>query len=266
VLRVTNSPDGRQRYLIHGGTLHGSQSLDAAQSREPLAYYTKSGPAGSILMAMQTKTYSARASETRKARWAVVGLGAGSMACYLQPGESLTYYEINPAVERIALEPRYFTFHQQCAPAAQIVIGDARLKLRDAPDSSYDLIVLDAFSGDMIPMHLMTREALALYRRKLAPGGILAFHISNIYLRLGPTLGALAQNAGLVCLMEDDSNVSQAQMDAGKLPSLWLVMARSRADLGALATDARWTPVNPPAGTQVWTDDYSNLLRVIKWN
>jgi hypothetical protein len=266
VLRVTNSPNGKLRYLIHGGTLHGSQNLDATQSREPLAYYTRSGPAGGILRAMQAKTLYGSAGNVRKPSWAVVGLGAGAMACYVQPGESLTYYEIDPLVERIALDPRYFTYLQQCAPTAQIVLGDARLKLRDAQDSSYDLIALDAFSGDMIPMHLVTKEALALYLRKLAPGGILAFHITNLYLRLGPTLCALARDAGLVCLMADDTAVSQAQMDAGRFPSQWLVMARSRADLGTLGADPRWMPVNVRPGTQVWTDDYSNLLTVIKWN
>jgi hypothetical protein len=266
VSRVTNSANGKLRYLFHGGTTHGIQSLDAAASREPLAYYSSSGPAGSILQALQAKPLYGSAGEPRKADWAVVGLGAGAMACYLQPGESLTYYEIDPAVKRIASDPSYFTFLSQCAPDARIVLGDARLKLRDAPDGSYDLIVLDAFSGDTIPMHLITREALALYLRKLAPGGILAFHISNLYLDLAPTLGALARDAGLVCLTADDTGVSQEQIDAGKFPSKWLVMARSQADLGALTNDRRWIPVNVPPGTQVWTDDYSNLLRVIKWN
>jgi hypothetical protein len=265
VLRVTNSPNGRFRYLIHGGTIHGSQSLDAAQSREPASYYTKLGPAGAILRAMQSKTLIDGSGEPRKPKWAVVGLGAGAMACYLQPGESLTYYEIDPLVERIALDPRYFTFIEQCAPTSQIVLGDARLKLRDAANNSYDLIVLDAFSGDMIPMHLVTREALTLYLRKLAPGGILAFHITNFYLRLGPTLASLARDAGLVCLIADDTAVSQAQVDAGRFPSQWLVMAHSRADLGALGIDPGWMPVTIPPGTQLWTDDYSNLLRVIKW-
>ncbi len=265
VLRVTDSPDGKYHFLLHGGTLHGSQSLDPARSREPLSYYTASGPAAAILHAMQGKTLYSNSGDLRKPKWAVVGLGAGSLACYLQPGESLTYYEINPAVKAIALDPRYFTFLRQCAPAAQIVLGDARLKLRDAADGSYDLIVLDAFSGDMIPMHLLTREALALYERKLAPGGILAFHISNLYLRLDPTLGALAQDARLVSLMETDNPIPQAQKDAGKFPSQWLVMARERADLAALAMDPRWMPVGVQPGTPVFTDDYSNLLHVIKW-
>jgi len=261
VIRVTDSPNGKFRYLIHGGTLHGSQSLDPARSREPLAYYTQSGPVGSIMHALEDKTQSASVRPS----WAVVGLGAGAMACYLQPGESLTYYEIDPLVVRMAQDPSYFTFLQQCAPQAQIVLGDARLKLRSAPDASYNLIVVDAFSGDMIPMHLVTREALALYLRKLAPGGMLAFHFTNLYLNLGPTLGSLAHDAGLVCLTNDDSGVTQAQLDAGKLPARWMVMARTRADLGPLANDPHWVPTAVPAGTRVWTDDYSNLLRVIKW-
>jgi hypothetical protein len=266
VSRVTESPDGKLRYLFHGGTAHGIQSLDTAKSREPMAYFTRTGPAGSIFRAMQTKIAEGSTGSARKPDWAVVGLGAGAMACYLQLGESLTYYEIDPAVNRIASNPRYFTFLSQCAPTARIVLGDARLKLRNAPDSSYDLIVLDAFSGDTIPMHLMTSEALALYLRKLAPGGMIAFHISNLYLDLAPTVGALTHNAGLVCLKDEDMDVPQTEIDAGRYPSRWVVMARNKADLGALATDTHWVPVNAPPRTPVWTDDYSNLLRAIKWN
>jgi len=265
VLRVSEDPSGKLRYLVHGAIVHGVQSLDPSKSREPLAYYANSGPAGSILRAMEAKTRQGSAGEVSRPRWAVVGLGAGSMACYLQPGESLIFYEIDPAVERIASDPRYFTFLSQCAPAATVVIGDARLKLHDAADGSYDLIAVDAFSGDTIPMHLMTREALALYLRKLAPGGILAFNISNNHVKLEPIFGALARDDGLVSLSDDDSNLSEAEIEAGKSRSQWLVMARSRTGLGELATDARWTPVDTPAGTQVWTDDYSNLLRVMTW-
>jgi len=266
VLRVANDPAGKLRYLFHGATVHGIQSLDVAKSREPLAYYAKSGPAGAILRAMQAKTYRGSAGELIQPRWAVVGLGAGAMACYKQPGESLTFYEIDPAVERIAADPRYFTFLSQCAPEAKTILGDARLKLRDAADGSYNLFVVDAFSGDTIPMHLITREALALYLRKLVPGGILAFHISNSHLNLAPIFGALAHDAGLVCLIDDDTLLTHAEADQGKSASQWVVMGRSRADLGSVATDAHWVPLDAPAGTQVWTDDYSNLLRVIKWN
>jgi hypothetical protein len=118
----------------------------------------------------------------------------------------------------------------------------------------------------MIPMHLITREALALYVRKLAPGGILAFHITNKFVRLAPTLGELASDAGLVCLMDDDSAVSPEESEEGKFASQWIVMARSRSDLGTLGADPHWAPVKASTGMRVWTDDYSNLLHIIKWN
>jgi hypothetical protein len=146
------------------------------------------------------------------------------------------------------------------------VLGDARLQLRDSPDGKYSLIIVDAFSGDSIPMHLLTREALALYLRKLAPGGILAFHMSNHYLRLLPVFAGLAHDAGLVCLMDDDTVITQAQLDAGKTPSQWVVMGRSREDLGQLGVDPRWKPIEMETGVRVWTDDYSNLLRIIRWD
>jgi hypothetical protein len=115
-------------------------------------------------------------------------------------------------------------------------------------------------------MHLVTREALALYLRKLAPGGMLAFHISNNHLKLAPIFGALARDAGLICLIDDDTHLTHAQFDLGKFPSQWVVMARTGADLGQLAANPRWVPLDVPPGTQVWTDDYSNLIRIIKWN
>ena len=261
VSRVTNSPDGRYRYLIHGGTLHGIQSLDAARSREPLAYYTATGPAGEIFRAAQAKA--------PHGDWAIVGLGAGAMACYLQPGQTLTYYEIDPLVVRLAKDPRYFTFIEQCAPQARIVLGDARLKLHHAPDAHYGLIVLDAFSGDSIPMHLLTREALAMYQRKLAPGGLIALHISSNYLRLWPTLGDLAADAHLVCLFKNDTDVSQREMDEGKTASIWVVMARSEEDVAGLlagkVSSAPWVPLHARAGVKVWSDEYSNMLSLIKW-
>ncbi len=262
ISRVAHDSAGKFHMLIHGGTVHGMQHLDSALSREPLIYYTRSGPAGQIFRAVQTST--------PQGNWAIVGLGAGTMACYLQPGQTLTYYEIDPHVASIAGDARYFSFLRQCAPQADIVLGDARLKLRDAPDAHYGLIVLDAFSGDSIPMHLVTREALALYQRKLAPHGIIAFHISNIYMNLGPTLDTLARDAHLACLIENDVDVSQAQIDAGKFPSIWVVMARNESDLTLLRSEhdgsASWVPIPAHPARRVWTDDYSNLLSAIRWN
>jgi hypothetical protein len=260
VYRVRNSPDGKNRFFFHGGVLHGMQSLNAAARCTPLSYYTVSGPAGEIFQATRTKMPDGNL--------AVIGLGAGALGTYIQPGQTLTFYEIDPLVAKIARDSDYFTYLSQCAPSAQIVLGDARLKLRDAPDAHYSLIVLDAFSGDSIPMHLMTREALALYLRKLTPGGIIAFHISNLYFDLSPTLGNLAQDAQLVSFLGSDSYLTQAQIDTGKLPSTWVVMARQPADLAPLIAKTtatfRWQPLEGRPNTRIWTDDYSNLLGVVK--
>ena len=262
VSRVTNDSSGKFRYLFHGGTIHGIQSLDEAKSREPLAYFTRNGPAGDIFRTVQARLPNGHL--------AIVGLGAGAMACHLAPGETLTYYEIDPSVTGIAENPQYFTFLSQCAPNAKIVLGDARLKLRDAPDAHYGLISLDAFSGDTIPMHLVTREALDLYQRKLAPGGVIVFQISNLYLQMSPILAALADDAHLKILTADDTFVSPQQIADGKFPSRWIVMARSDADLEDLTRNTgsprRWVPVDRQSGTRVWTDDYSNLLSIIKWH
>jgi len=260
VYRVRNSPDGRFRLLYHGAIAHGTQSLDPNMSREPLAYYTRSGPAGAVMTAAQQKM--------PHGDWAIVGLGAGAMACYMQPGQTLTYYEIDPLVADIALDPRYFTLLSQCDPQTKIILGDARLKLKDAPDSSYGLIVLDAFSGDSIPMHLMTQEALALYVQKLAPGGFIAFHVSNLYFNLAPTLGNLAADAHLTALVGNDTQITQAQRDAGKLPSICVVMARNPNDLAPLYATPHpgfaWEPLQAQPKARLWTDDYSNLLGVVK--
>lgn len=260
VYRVRNSPDGRFRLLFHGGINHGIQSLNPSESCVPLSYFTRNGPGGAAFERAQARM--------PHGNWAIVGLGAGAMASYLQPGQTLTFYEIDPLVKEIAEDPRYFTYLGQCAPSAKIVLGDARLKLRDAPDGSYGLIVLDAFSGDSIPMHLMTKEALAMYLRKLAPGGLIAFHISSLYFDFAPTLGNLAEDAHLTAYVGNDMELSQAQRDAGKLASVWVVMARNPEDLKTLAADTsrpfRWKPLKGRAGSELWTDDYSNLLGAVK--
>jgi len=261
VYRVANDQSGKFRNLLHGGTVHGMQSLDPAKSRTPLAYYTLGGPAGQITRAVQ--------GQASGNDWALVGLGAGAMACLAQPGQNLTYFEIDPLVARIAEDPRDFTFLKQCAPLAGIVLGDARPKLREARDGQYRLIVLDAFSGDSIPMHLITREALQLYLRKLATNGLIAFHITNQHLDLAPVLGNLAQDAKLVAWIEDDSTLTEQQASDGKLGSRWVVMARNKGDLAHLVTSAdsfaSWVALEGRANARVWTDDYSNLLTVIRW-
>jgi hypothetical protein len=147
----------------------------------------------------------------------------------------------------------------------RIVVGDARLRLREAPDGYYRLIVLDAFSSDAIPVHLMTREALRLYLSKLAPGGALAFHISNRYLDLEPVVGALAKDANLVCRVYDDWSVSTEETGTGKEQSEWALLVRKSEDLGPLDRNVHWLPVQNSEAVPVWTDDFSNLMTVFKW-
>ena len=256
VNRVMLDPTGQYHLLIHGVTLHGSQSLDPARRREALTYYHWSGPAGQVLQSY--------AHEPNR-RVAVVGLGAGSLAAYAQPGQSWTYYEIDPAVERVARNESFFTFLRDAAAAVRVVPGDARLSLAAEPEGKFDVMLLDAFSSDAIPVHLVTREALALYLRKLAPGGVLAFHISNLHLDLEPVFANLARDAGLAALIRDDTDVRPADYRNGKSPSIWLVMARAPADLALLARDSRWAI--PRANAEpVWTDDYSSLLRAFRWH
>ena len=148
-----------------------------------------------------------------------------------------------------------------------MVLGDARLQLRTAPEKGYGLIILDAFSSDAIPMHLLTREALSLYRRKLTPDGVIAFHISNRFLDLAPVLGALARDAGLVSRVRYDANPSIVEQQSGKESSIWAVMAHRDADLGPLATDPLWVAPQFRPDAPVWADDFSNIVEylVIRW-
>jgi len=253
VLRVTRvMPEGYHR-LIHGHTLHGQQSLDPLRRREPLTYYHLTGPIGQL--------FEVFGKRIARSNIGIVGLGAGSLACYAEPGQRWTSYEIDPTVEKVARDPRYFTFLQECqAESMNVILGDARLRLGEAPEHSYGLIVLDAFSSDAIPTHLLTREALRLYLSKLADGGIIAFHISNNYLDLGPILGTLASDAGLTCRVRRDLDIPPDDLRLGKSASIWAVVAASAADLGGLVEDPRW--VSPPIRRHetVWTDDFSNII------
>lgn len=253
VLRV-----GRYHELMHGTTLHGLQSLDPARRREPLTYYHPTGPLGQLI-----DTFAGDVPRLHNV--AVIGLGTGSMGCYASPRQRWTFYEIDPTVKRIATNPRYFTLLQDCLETFEIVLGDARLSLARAPARHYDLIAIDAFSSDAIPVHLLTREAIRLYLAKLAAGGLVTFHVSNRYLALEPVLGDLAMAEDLVCLARKDHDVSEAQEAGGKTSSDWVVLARQLTDLGELTSDPRWRLVPGRRDSTVWTDDFSNLLGVFQW-
>lgn len=258
ISRVTRDPTGQYHLLMHGTTLHGMQALAPARRREPLTYFHPSGPLGEF--------FAAADGPARPRAVAVVGLGAGSLACYGRPDERWTFYEIDPTVLRIAADPRFFTFLRDCPPAPVAVrLGDARLTLDRAPDGAYDVIILDAYSSDAPPMHLLTLEAVRLYLRKLAPGGRLLFNVSNRHLVLEPVLGAIGRAAGLAARTRDDPHVSDAERRLGKLESQWVVMARRDEDLGALRHHPRWTVPRVPADAEPWTDGFASLLSAFRW-
>lgn len=250
ISRVLDDPSGRYRTLTHGTTRHGMQALDPARRREPLTYYFPAGPIGRVLRLIPASHVG------------VVGLGTGTLACYQQPGQEWTYFEIDPAVVRIARDPALFTYLSDCAPGAEIVLGDARLSLA-ATARQFDLLVLDAYSADAIPVHLLTREALALYLERLAPGGVLAFHISNQFFDLRPVLGNLAVDAGLTALVMDDTAVTAEEARLGKSASRWAVLARDSSALTPLAADPAWQPLVAQPHKPLWTDDFASPLTVL---
>ncbi|WP_148597208.1 spermidine synthase [Aquisphaera giovannonii] len=259
VLRVADDATGEYRRLIHSGTLHGIQSLDPSRRDEPLSYYHRTGPFGQVF-----REWSASAAAGASRKVAAVGLGAGSLVSYATPEQDWTFFEIDPDVVRIAEDPALFTYLKDCrAGAWHVEIGDARLRLRRADDASFGLIVLDAFSSDAIPTHLLTREALAMERAKLAPGGLIAFHISNRFIDLAPVLGRLADDAGMAARVRADVHLAPGLMEQGKLGSIWLVMAADEASLGVLGRDPGWA--RPPSTAErVWTDDQSDIVRHLR--
>lgn len=254
-LSVRFDPVSATRILNHGNTVHGRQFIDPNRQREPLSYFHREGPLGQIFEAFNSNYTSPNV--------AIVGLGIGSMACYAFPDQHWTFYEINPAVVHIAQTTEHFTYLQKCGfSSTKIVLGDARLQLQNAPDQHYGLIVLDAFNSDAIPVHLMTQEAISLYMSKLAPGGMLGFHISNRSLRLDLVLAALAKQNHSMSLGLADGEHDPVR---GKDPSEWVVMARHSPAFDQLAQNPRWRPLEARTGSYAWTDDFSNILRVVRW-
>jgi hypothetical protein len=256
VLRVMSNQAASFHLLMHGTTLHGRQFTDPVLRCQPLGYYHQTGPFGSI--AARTLT------EQSEARIAVVGLGTGATVAYATVGQEWTFYEIDPAVVKIARDPEFFSYLDGCSRSSiRYVLGDGRLRLMEAPDNYYFLIALDAFSSDAIPLHLLTREAVGMYLSKLAHGGILAFHITNRHVDLSLALGSVARTYGLTALIMRDMNVTEEEARAGKDASVWIVMARRPEDLKRLTQDSRWQTLTAPEDFRVWTDDFSNIFSVL---
>lgn len=234
---------GPYHELVHGNTIHGRQDL--ARPRDALTYYYKNGPIGSLMSAYAPP------------RVALVGLGVGSLAAYGRPGQALDYFEIDPVVTRIARDPRYFTFLRDSQATVRVILGDARLTLSRA-QPGYGLVVLDAFSSDSIPIHLLTVECFRMAFSKLTTHGLLAVHISNRYLDLEPVLAANARALHLAAMVQIDPTVAEEKAE-GKTESHWVVLGREATDLDPYRTSA-WSDLDVREGVRPWTDDYSNVL------
>jgi SAM-dependent methyltransferase len=256
VYRVQASDDGEFRTLVNGSTLHGAQRIrdavgNSVDDATPATYYYEASP-----MAMTIAKVRERLG-VAKGRFGVVGLGTGSLACHSRPGEAWRFFEIDPLIVAIATDPRYFSFLAHCQPTPDVVIGDARRTMSKEPNASFDLIIVDAFSSDAVPVHLMTAEALRLYLDKLKPDGIALLHISNRYLDLDSVLGAtvklLSGVEGFI-IADDDADGSYAQST-----STVAVFAKNRETLAPLR-ELKETREFDAHGLRAWSDDYSDIL------
>jgi SAM-dependent methyltransferase len=258
VLNVMETSDGRFRMLWHGTTAQGAQRIrddggNALTGRPEMIseFYADTG----IAQAFD----AVHARVAGPVNYAVIGLGTGTLACQKRPGDTLTYYEIDPDIVRIARDPKLFNFVSECAPNAPIVLGDARLRLADAPDGSYDLIFVDAFIGAAIPVHLLTREAMALYIRKLKPDGIVAMHVSNYNLELASVVAGIAEANNAIMRFYDGGDAEEDASQQHWIPRVAAV-ARREADFGSLATSQFWPLRQRDPDQRVWTDNYSNIV------
>ncbi len=251
--------DKRRNYhnLLHGTTLHGRQSLDPKRRQEPLTYFHPTGPIGQLFTYLN--------SQPKLTNIAVLGLGIGTLAAYSQSGQNWTFYEIDPSVKKIASDPRYFTFLEQAKAPYKIILGDARVKIAAAANNSYDLIVMDAFSSDSIPVHLITTEAVKLYLTKLSKNGIIAVNISNRYLNVEPVLAALAENLNLAALRQLEKEISPTEKAIGKSASHWVIFSQNRDNFGKLNVDRRWQVLAKTKNAPLWTDEYSNIFRLLRF-
>lgn len=249
VKKVLFEVNSNMRKLLHGDTMHGLEGMDLARRGKPLSYYFPNGPLGNVLEMMKDRPNQ---------HIGVVGLGSGTIAAYTQPNRRITFFEIDPQVEHIARN--YFTFLPRCGALCDVVPGDGRLSIQRAPDGEFDLLILDAFNSDAIPAHLVSREAVAMYRTKLKPNGAILFHTSNRYLRIEKLVAALAADAKMPALERDDDD----EKELGKSRSTYIALATQWETITPLAAQGAWSPLIPPGGFSPWTDDYSNLLGILR--
>ena len=257
----SQKPEGHYYMLRHGQIIHGEQYAAADERRQPTTYY---GPESGIgLIMLNHPRRLARTPRDRSLRVGAIGLGVGTIAAYGMPGDYIRFYEINPAVTRIATDENgYFTYLRDSRARIEIVPGDARLsmerELANGNAQRFDVLVLDAFAGDAIPVHLLTIEAFAIFLRELNPDGVLVIHVTNRYLDLQPVVQEIANHFGL-----ESGRVHQSGGALVK-PSDWIVLARNNSVLGRAEFTSRLEPLDSRRIVRLWTDDYSNLFQILK--
>jgi hypothetical protein len=249
VYRVVDQDGVRKFY--HGNTDHGMQSLDPARQTVPLSYYNLRSPL--------FEAYDALGKNWR--RVGVVGLGAGTLAAYGRPGTAMDFYELDPDVAMIA--ERWFTYLKLSRSVNRVILGDARLSLERAEGTVYDLLILDAFNSGAIPVHLVTKEALALYLRRTSPDGVILLHVSNRYLDLRPMLAAAARDLGLAGASK--RLAQNGRIADGRVPSSWVALSRNAEKMSVLTRERGWTPLRDAASRTItpWSDQHASLLPVL---
>jgi hypothetical protein len=259
VHKIVVMPGGQYHVLMHGTTIHGAQRFlnsdgtPVAGRPEPISYYHRDGGIGQAIAAVRER-------KGAPLRVAVIGVGSGTLACAAEPGETWKFFEIDQTMIDTARDPKYFSYIQNCAPDMKPVIGDARLTFAKEPDGVYDLIIVDAYSSDAIPIHLATQEAMQIYKDKLAPQGAVVMHVSNRHLELSSVVVGIADaNEMQSWVYSEDSGRDNEYIFATTV----VVSAREEADIGKLASSDEWTQTEPTENQRVWTDDYSNVLGAV---
>jgi hypothetical protein len=259
VHKIVVTPNGQYHVLMHGTTIHGAEKFrnddgsPVTGRPEAITYYHKDGGIGQAISAIRER-------KGGPIRVAVIGLGSGTLTCASEPGENWKFFEIDQSMVDTARDPKYFTFIQNCEPDLKPVIGDARLTFAKEPDGIYDLIIVDAYSSDAIPIHLATEEAMEIYKQKLAPQGAVVMHVSNRHLELASVVVGIADANDLKSwVYSEDSGRDNEYIFSTSV----VVSAREEADVGALASSDKWALTEAEDNQRVWTDDYSNVLGAV---
>jgi spermidine synthase len=239
--------------ILIAGTF-AAPGQDPERRMEPSSYYSKAGPIGRIFRALK--------DDPRLKKVGVIGLGNGALAAYSRPKQDWTFFEIDRTAKTLAEDPKRFTFLRDARGKIRIELGDGRLLLERSKDT-FGLLIIDVFSDDAIPVHLCTREAAALYQKRLRADGIVVFHISSRYVDLEPVLANVAADAKCVAFSQSHTP-SEKEKKSGIRASQWLVLARQKEHLAALLNTRFWQPARTKAGSKVWTDDYSNLSEALR--